>query len=71
MYDSGTNPSKQVIDGDVKEKPGDSDEDKAFMRRVAAESIVLLKNESRILPLNPKQIKKIAVGENQFCFRRR
>lgn len=31
------------------------------MRRVAAESIVLLKNEGNVLPLNPKSVKKIAV----------
>lgn len=31
------------------------------MRRVAAQSIVLLKNEGGILPLAPKSLKKIAI----------
>lgn len=31
------------------------------MRRVAAESIVLLKNDKDILPLNPKNLKKVAI----------
>lgn len=35
------------------------------MRRVAAESIVLLKNDGNILPLKPKGLKKIAIiGSN-------
>lgn len=39
----------------------ESDEDKVLMRRVAAESIVLLKNDKDILPLNPKNLKKVAI----------
>lgn len=31
------------------------------MRRVAAESIVLLRNEGGVLPLNPQSLKKIAI----------
>jgi beta-glucosidase len=31
------------------------------MRKVAAESIVLLKNDDNILPLNPKALKKVAI----------
>jgi beta-glucosidase len=39
----------------------ESDEDKALMRKVAAEGIVLLKNEGDILPLKPQNLKKIAI----------
>jgi hypothetical protein len=39
----------------------ESDADKDLMRRVAAQSIVLLKNEGGLLPLRPKNLKKIAV----------
>jgi len=31
------------------------------MRKFAAESIVLLKNEKQVLPLNPKNLNKIAI----------
>ncbi len=31
------------------------------MRRVAAESIVLLKNDANLLPLQPKSLKKVAI----------
>jgi beta-glucosidase len=31
------------------------------MRRVAAESIVLLKNENNLLPLKAKELKKVAI----------
>lgn len=31
------------------------------MRRVAAESIVLLKNDRNVLPLRPAELKKIAI----------
>ena len=31
------------------------------MRKVASESIVLLRNEGGVLPLNPQKLKKIAV----------
>ena len=39
----------------------ESEEDKALMRKVAAESIVLLKNENKLLPLDPKKLKKVAI----------
>ena len=39
----------------------EKEEDKELMRRVAAESIVLLKNEGNILPLNPSTLKKVAI----------
>ena len=31
------------------------------MRKVASESIVLLRNEGAVLPLNPQKLKKIAI----------
>jgi len=43
----------------------DSPESTDLLRKVAAESIVLLRNEQAVLPLNPKEFKKIAiVGPN-------
>ncbi len=39
----------------------DSEEDNALMRKFAAESIVLLKNDKNILPLNAKTLKKVAI----------
>lgn len=39
----------------------ESEEDKALMRKVAAEGIVLLKNEGDVLPLNPQNLKKVAI----------
>ncbi|RDB14551.1 hypothetical protein Hypma_016415 [Hypsizygus marmoreus] len=50
-----------ILDGDGEERTVESDEDKALMRKVAAESIVLLKNEGQILPLKPEGLKKIAI----------
>jgi beta-glucosidase len=42
-----------------------SDAHKATARRIAEESIILLKNEDEMLPLDPKKLKKIAlIGPN-------
>ncbi|KAF8201332.1 beta-glucosidase [Mycena galopus ATCC 62051] len=51
----------EVLDGDGEERTLESDADKDLMRRVAAQSIVLLKNDGGLLPLQPKNLKKIAV----------
>ncbi|KAJ3812083.1 beta-glucosidase [Lentinula aff. lateritia] len=53
----------EVLDGDGQERTVETDKDKALMREVAAESIVLLKNEGSLLPLKPDQqgLKKIAI----------
>lgn len=57
------------MDGDGIERTRESDEDKALMRKVAADSIVLLKNEGGLLPLQPSKLKKIAiVGGNAKAY---
>ncbi|KAI0087212.1 beta-glucosidase [Irpex rosettiformis] len=52
-----------ILDGDQQEYTRESEEDKALMRRVASEAIVLLKNEGGLLPLKPKEqgVKKVAI----------
>lgn len=44
----------QVLDGDGIECTKQSDSDTAMMRHLAAQSIVLLKNDGALLPLKPK-----------------
>ncbi len=51
----------KILDGDGLERTVESDEDKELMRQVAAESVVLLKNEGGILPLRPQGLKKVAI----------
>ncbi|KAI0265209.1 beta-glucosidase [Gloeopeniophorella convolvens] len=51
----------EVLDGDGKEYTHESEEDKALMRKVARESIVLLKNNNATLPLQAHNLKKIAI----------
>ncbi|KAJ3505186.1 hypothetical protein NMY22_g17672 [Coprinellus aureogranulatus] len=51
----------EILDGDGEERTVESEEDKELMRKVAAESIVLMKNAGDILPLNPKSLKKVAI----------
>ncbi|OJA21227.1 hypothetical protein AZE42_07989 [Rhizopogon vesiculosus] len=51
----------EILDGDGIERTVESAEDTALMRKVAAESIVLLKNTNALLPLNPSTVKKIAI----------
>lgn len=49
------------MDGDGSEKTHESEEDKVLMQKVAAESIVLLKNEGNLLPLRAPELKKVAI----------
>ncbi|KAI0343869.1 beta-glucosidase [Trametopsis cervina] len=53
----------EVLDGDGSELTRESDEDKALMRSLASQSIVLLKNTNSLLPLKPKEqgLKKVAI----------
>ncbi|KZS87466.1 glycoside hydrolase family 3 protein [Sistotremastrum niveocremeum HHB9708] len=51
----------EIIDGDGQERTNDSQEDVALMRRLAAQAIVLLKNDGGILPLKADHLKKVAI----------
>lgn len=51
----------EILDGDGEERTVDTDETRGLLRRVAAESIVLLKNDSNILPLDAKKVRKVAI----------
>jgi len=51
----------EVLDGDGKERTYDSEEDNILMRKLASHSIVLLKNEGHILPLQAEKLTKIAI----------
>lgn len=50
----------QVLDGDGEERTDDKDEDKLLMQSLAAQTIVLLKNNNGILPLST-DLKKVAI----------
>ena len=43
------------------ERSVESEDDKILMRKLASESIVLLRNEGDILPLTPQKFRKIAI----------
>ncbi|KAI9513213.1 beta-glucosidase [Russula earlei] len=51
----------EVLDGDGQERTKDTDDEKALMRRLAGESITLLKNQNSTLPLQTQGLKKIAI----------
>jgi beta-glucosidase len=50
-----------VLDGDGEERMEEKEEDKQLMRSLAAQSIVLLKNENKVLPLPCDSLKSIAI----------
>ncbi|EJU05925.1 hypothetical protein DACRYDRAFT_127572 [Dacryopinax primogenitus] len=53
--------SPEILDGDQQERSDDPPEHRALLRKVAGSSIVLLKNENHVLPLNPQKTKKLAI----------
>lgn len=53
--------SPDVVYGDGKEESRDSPEARKFCRKLAADGIVLLKNQNKLLPLQPTKVKKLAV----------
>ncbi len=58
-----------MLDGDRYAGEYNNYEDKAALRKAAEESVVLLKNDDNILPLDKKQIKKLlVVGDNANRF---
>lgn len=61
QYFSNGHSSVQVLDGDGEERTHESEDDLKLMRKVATETIVLLKNDNKLLPLKADSIKKIAI----------
>lgn len=53
----------EVVYGDGKERTRDSEETRKFTRKLAAEGMVLLKNEGPVLPIKSEQgkVKKVAI----------
>ncbi|KAJ7066458.1 glycoside hydrolase family 3 protein [Mycena amicta] len=51
----------EVVYGDGIERTRDSPEMRKFCRKLAADSIVLLKNREKLLPFTPNNVKKLAV----------
>ncbi|KAF9647277.1 hypothetical protein BDM02DRAFT_3156218 [Thelephora ganbajun] len=54
----------KVLDGDGEERTHESEEDTVLLRKVAAESIVLLKNDNGVLPIDKTKVKVAIVGGN-------
>ncbi|KAI0340159.1 putative beta-glucosidase from glycoside hydrolase family GH3 [Trametopsis cervina] len=51
----------EVVFGDGKEGSRDSQETRDFTRKLAADGMVLLKNENSVLPVQPCKAKKVAI----------
>jgi beta-glucosidase len=51
----------EVVYGDGKERSRDVPETRAFCRKLAADGMVLLKNEHNVLPLKASKVKKVAI----------
>ncbi|CAG8729926.1 2925_t:CDS:2, partial [Acaulospora colombiana] len=51
----------EILDGDGEERTDDKEEDKVLMRSLAAQSVVLLKNEGKVLPLSRDSLKSVAI----------
>jgi beta-glucosidase len=49
------------LDSDGLERAVESEDDGILMRKVASESIVLLRNEGDVLPFNPHKLRKLAI----------
>lgn len=52
---------RKILDGDGEERTNESEGDAALLRMVAAESIVLLKNDNGVLPIDKTKVKKVAI----------
>ena len=60
-----TRRNAEVVYGDGVERSRDSPEARAFCRKLAADGMVVLKNEGGLLPLKEGKVKKIAlIGPN-------
>lgn len=54
-----------IVFGDGKERSRDSPEARAFCRKIAADGMVVLKNEAGLLPLKESKVKTVAlIGPN-------
>jgi len=51
----------EVVFGDGVERSKDSPESRRFCRKLTAETMVLLKNKTNLLPLRPDKVKKLAI----------
>ncbi|KAG8854733.1 hypothetical protein FRB91_003186 [Serendipita sp. 411] len=59
----------EILDGDREERTNDCEEDTTLMRSLAAQSVVLLRNEKKTLPLDPTKLTKVAIiGGNAKAF---
>ena len=56
-----TNCGRKILDGNGEERTYECEEDSALLRKVSAESIVLLKNDNGVLPIDKAQVKKVAI----------